>query len=145
MLVVAPTRNPLWNYLKGTVAWDFRTRFFHKLVVPSPLIHTLQCFHHLLRFHRVIGLKKKICLYKTRKFLNLHDSIHGYFWISVYWNTKIQNFLCFKPRRFLNLHVLKLRDWKIWTVLPYNTSVFQYTEIFESLCFEIRRFKNLGV
>ena len=30
--------------------------FLHKLAVHSPLIHTLNYFHHLLRFHRVIGL-----------------------------------------------------------------------------------------
>ena len=107
-----------------------------------------------MRFHRVIGLFKKICVYKTRKFMNLHVSILGYFWISVNWNSKIQKFMCFTHRdflislywnmeirkyeqfcltkppcfntwRFLNLRVLKHEDWKIWTVLPYKTSVFR--------------------
>ena len=51
--------NPNYSRIKGTVAWDFQTLFFHKLVVPSPLIHTLKYFHHLLRFHWVIGLFEK--------------------------------------------------------------------------------------
>jgi len=66
--------------------FDFRTLFFHKLVVPSPLIHTLKYLHNLLRFHRVIGLLKK---YEDSK-------------ISVFYT-----------RIFLNLRLLKHRDWKI--------------------------------
>ena len=140
------------SMLKGQEHEIFELCFFHKLVVPSPLIPTLKYFHHLLRFHRVIGPLKKICVYKTRKFLNLHVSIHGYFLIFVYWNMKIQKFMCFihgdfwisvywnteigkyeqfcltKPpcfstRRFFNLHVLKHGDSKTWTVLPYKTSI----------------------
>ena len=58
--------------------------------------------------------------------MNLHISIHGHFWISVYWNMEIVKYeqFCltihkdfwisvFKPQRFLNLHVLKHRDSKI--------------------------------
>ena len=65
--------------LERTVAWDFITLFFQKLVVPSPLIHTLKYFHHLLRFHRVIGLwrKKSACIK------------HGSFWISRFQYTDI--------------------------------------------------------
>ena len=33
----------------------FELFFLQKLEVPSPLIHTLKYFHHLLRFRRVIG------------------------------------------------------------------------------------------
>ena len=112
--------------------------FSHKLVVPSPLIHTLKYFHNLLQFYRVIG-----------QFLNLHVSIQGYFWISEYWNTQIKKFLCFihgdfwisvfqnmeigkyeqfcltKPpcfntRIFLNLRVLKHKDSKISVFKPWR-------------------------
>jgi len=51
----------------------------------------------------------------------------------------------FYTRRFLNLRVLKHGDWKIWTFLPYKTTVFQYRKIFESPCSETRRLKNLRV
>ena len=107
--------------------------FLHKLVVPSPLIHTLKCFHHLLRFHQVIGLKKN-CVYKTRKFLNLHVSIHGYFWISVYWNTKLQKFLCFIHGDF-------------WTSMYWNMEIGKYEQfcLTEPPCFNTWRFLNLRV
>ena len=91
-----------------------RFSFFHKLVVPSPLIHTLKYFHHLLRFHWVIGLKK-ICVYKIRKFLNLHDQY-----------TDIFESPCIETGRF-----------NIFCVL--------YTEILESPCIETRRFKTFHV
>ena len=42
--------------LNGQLHEILELSFFHKLVVPSPLIHTLKYFHHLLRFHRVSGL-----------------------------------------------------------------------------------------
>ena len=127
------------------------------MVVPSPLIHTLKYFHHLLRFHRVIGLKKNICGYKTRKFLNLHVSIHGYFWISVYWNTEIQKYEqfcltklpCFNTWRFLNLRVLKYRDSKISVFKPrrfLNLYVLKHGEWFalQNLhVFNTWRFLNL--
>ena len=105
--------------------------FFINFVVPSPLIHTLKYFYHLLRFHGVIGLLKKSAFLE---FLNLHDSIHGDFWISVYWDTKIQILCVFYTRRFFNLHVLKHGDWNIWTVC-----------LTKPPCFNIWRFLNLRV
>ena len=54
--------------------------FLLKLVVPSPLIHTLKYFHNLLRFHWAYK-KKSACIN------------HRDFWISkisVFWNTAIK-------------------------------------------------------
>ena len=72
--------------------------------------------------------------FNTWRFKNLHGL-----------NTEIFESPCFIMRRFKNLHVWKHGDWKILTVLPYKTSMFQYMEISESPCIETWRFKNFCV
>ena len=78
------------------------------------------------------------CMYWNTKIQKFLCFIHGDFWISMYWNTEIGKYEhfclpkspCFNTWRFLNLCVLKHRDSKILTVLPYKNSMFQYMEIF---------------
>jgi len=105
---------PVKDLIKGTVAWDFWTLFFCKLVVPGPLIYTLNYFHHLLRFHRVIGFLKKMACIK-----------HGSFWISMFQYTDIFESPCIETQIFKNFCVL-------------------YTRIFESLCIEKWRLENMN-
>ena len=54
-------------------------------------------------------------MYKTRKFLNLHVSIHRYFWISLCWNTKIKKFMCF-------IH------WDFWISMYWNMEIQKYEQ-----------------
>ena len=56
---------------------------------------------------------------------------HGSFWISVFYYMDIFDVIY---TQIFKSSLLKHGDWKIWTVLPYKTSVFQYTDIFESSC-----------
>ena len=70
--------------------------FFHKSVVPGPLIHILKYFCHLLLFCWVIGLWIK----------NIRVPKHGDFLISVFQYMEIQKYSCIETWRFKNFRVL---------------------------------------
>jgi len=151
----------------------FELCFYHKWVVPvpSPLIHTLKYFHHLLRFHWVIGPLKNICVHKhinfwisVYQYTDIFESpcietrrlkYFGVFWISVYWNTEIRKYeqfcltkpQCFKTRRFLNLRELKYGDSKIFMFKPwrfFNLHVLKHGDFWISMYWNME-IQNLHV
>ena len=78
-------------------------------------------------------------MYKTQKNLNLHISIHGNFWISVYLNTEIKKFMwfftqiyqssCIETWRLENMFSLALQNLLVsihgnfWISMYWNTEI----------------------
>jgi len=91
-------------FLKRDISMRFWTLFFHTLVVPvpSPLIHTLKYFHHLLWFHWVIFLKKKLACIK-----------HGSFLIFVFQYTHIFESLCIETWILENMKSFALQNLRV--------------------------------
>ena len=92
------------GFLKGTIAWDFRTLFFHKLVpsTQSPDSHSKIFSSSVAISLSYWHFKKKICMYKTRKFLNLRVLY-----------MEIFESVCIETRRLENMNSFALQNLRV--------------------------------